>query len=518
MIKTTSLNNIHQMKAIANSVHSVSLSVVMNRIDKYALLETDEMGRADRMTIQDGIAGKELMEAAGLSIVRLIVEKYDQGPAMILCGTGNNGGDGFVIARHLKEAGWPVEVALLGEVSALKGDAALMADRWDGPVVKLSSDILQNQTLVVDGIFGAGLCRSLEGEVAAVIEKVNAMKAVRVAVDVPSGIMGDSGQVAGVAFEAHMTVTFFRRKPAHLLYPGRKVCGEVYVTDIGISDRVLGDINPACHVNHPDVWKASYPVLQPDGHKYDRGHAVVVSGDGAHGGAARLAAKAALRMGAGLTTVLCPQGAVAAHAAQLNAVMIRDFSEFDMSLADERLNVWCLGPANGVTAQTRDRVLSVLNAGRSVVLDADGLSVFEDNPQDLFDGLNSNCVLTPHGGEFARLFPEFAAQDKLSAARAAAALCGAVVLYKGADTVVAEPGGRAVISENAPPTLATAGSGDVLAGMITGLLAQGMPAFEAACAAVWCHGEAARKFGPGLISEDIESLLPSVIGGLKISL
>jgi len=516
------------MKQMAGGPKSGKGSYIESR--DQALLTVAEMAQADQMTIRSGISGAELMEAAGLAVVRHITGRYGPVKTLVLCGPGNNGGDGFVVARHLKDAGWDVELALLGERKKLSGDAARMAAKWPGPLLDLGPDVLAGHGLIVDAIFGAGLCRPITGATAELIERINRFAPAVVAVDVPSGVEGDSGQIRGAGLNAASTVTFFRKKPGHLLLPGRTACGEVVVSDIGILPRVLVDIQPQTHCNGPALWRGGLPRWRDPAalaaiHKYDRGHAVVISGGPAAGGAARLAARAALRIGAGLVSLSCPEAAVTAHAAQLDAVMIKPFEgrgDIAGLLKDDRLNSWCVGPGNGVTAQTRSHVLSILAAGRHAVIDADGLTVFADRPESLFSAIRQNTggavVLTPHDGEFSRLFPDLsrrtAGYDKLDAARQAAARAGAVVVLKGPDTVVAAPDGRAVINDNAPPDLATAGAGDVLSGLISGLLAQGMPAFPAAAAAVWIHGAAAAAFGPGLISEDIEGRVPGVLRGL----
>jgi ADP-dependent NAD(P)H-hydrate dehydratase / NAD(P)H-hydrate epimerase len=334
------------------------------------------------------------------------------------------------------------------------------------------------------------------------------------AIDLPSGINGTTGAVQGDAVRAAATVTFFRKKPGHLLLPGRIFCGKVAVAQIGIDDEVLSHIKPAACENSPNLWGAKWPVPTVEGHKYSRGHAVVVSGGLAHTGAARLAAMAALRGGAGLVTLATPRDALEVNAATNLAVMVRPIdtaAEFEAMLADHRFNAVTIGPGAGVGKHTREMTLTALAGQRSVVLDADALMSFADHAELLFAALNKNrnAVLTPHAGEFHRLFDKSlenipaASVSKLCAAKAAASITGAVVVHKGADTVIAAPDGRGAINANAPPWLATAGTGDVLAGLITGLVAQGMPAFEAAAAAVWIHGEAATVAGPGMISEDL---------------
>jgi hydroxyethylthiazole kinase-like uncharacterized protein yjeF len=350
-----------------------------------------------------------------------------------------------------------------------------------------------------------------------------------IAVDLPSGINGNSGAVMGAAVTASETVTFFRRKPGHLLLPGRLHCGTVEVADIGIPDAVLESIRPGIFANAEALWADRFPVPQPGGHKYRRGHAVVVSGDQSHTGAARLAARGALRAGAGLVTIASPRDALAVNAASNLAVMVRPVDgaeEFAAWLGDPRLNTIVLGPGGGVGSKTREMVLAALSGERAVVLDADALTSFADAPESLFAAIRSRgpaaTVLTPHDGEFARLFsagPQGTeTSSKCDRAKAAAAASGAIVLLKGSDTVVASPEGWVSITENAPPWLATAGSGDVLAGFVAGLLAQGMAAFEAASAAAWLHGETGSEAGPGLIAEDLPEALRMVYRRLFVDL
>jgi hydroxyethylthiazole kinase-like uncharacterized protein yjeF len=365
------------------------------------------------------------------------------------------------------------------------------------------------------------LSRQVAGEPAEMIEAINANGAPVLAVDLPSGINGTSAEIMGKAVRATETVTFFRKKPAHLLLPGRQYCGRVRVADIGIDARVLDEIRPQSFENTPQVWRKAFPVPRIDGHKYARGHALVVSGDLASTGAARLSARAALRAGAGLVTLLSPRDALAINAAALTAVMVRPVDnaiQFADLLGDRRLNACVIGPGAGIGKRTVDFVHTALAAKRALVLDADALTSFADAPEHLFGAIKESgqaqVVLTPHEGEFPRVFSDISnkhpGRSKLERVRAAAERSGAVVLLKGADTTVASPDGRATIAANAPPWLATAGSGDVLAGIIAGLMAQGVDAFEAASIGVWMHGEAAREAGPGLIAEDLPEVMPAV--------
>jgi len=486
----------------------------------HELLTAAEMAQADRLAIAGGIAGIELMERAGRAVADATGGILHGRRVMIVAGPGNNGGDGFIAARLLAERGYEVRICLAGERSRLKGDAAIAADRWSGPVEAASPVSLVDTDIIVDALFGAGLDRDVEGLPRAMIRAINEAGVPVIAVDLPSGVNGTTGAVMGLAVQAGHTVTFFRRKPGHLLLPGRLHCGTVEVADIGIPASVLDTIRPQTFANDPSLWGGQFPVPTPQGHKYSRGHAAVVSGGLAATGAARLAARGALRAGAGLVTIASPRDALAVNAAASLAVMVRPVDgagELATFLGDRRRNAVVLGPGGGVGPDMRDQVLAALESAAAVVLDADALTSFAGEPPALIAALAGRSpatVLTPHDGEFSRLFNPLIEFDKLNnkleKARAAALKSSAIVISKGADTVVASPDGRAAIASNAPPYLATAGSGDVLAGITAGLLAQGMPGFEAASAAVWLHGEAANAFGPGLIAEDLPEMLPSV--------
>lgn len=519
------------------------------------ILSVAEMYAADRTAMENGVAGVDLMDAAGKAVADAIRERWRKRSVLVLAGPGNNGGDGFVAARYLKQAKWPVTIYLMGEKSALKGDAAHHAKRWRNKVQPLEAalEVLAGQDegadlLVIDALFGAGLSRPLDGTVKLLAELLSVSQAQHpdraplvVAVDVPSGLGGDTGrtmdaksgrQGGGVCFHADLTVTFCRPKPAHALMPGRELCGEIVVADIGIADEHVDRIAPNAYVNTPQLWGDAFPHLDGDAHKYARGHVLVLGGE-VMTGAARLAADAARRLGAGLVSIAAPTPAFEIYAASSSSGTLiqpfKDLKKYKKILEDGRKNTCVIGPGAGPVKATRDKALAALCAGKRCVLDADALSVFADDPKALFKAVKAQAkasggvestVLTPHGGEFARVFPDLAKRlgrgkdSKLAAARQAAKRAGCAVLFKGSDTVVAAPDGRAAITVNAPAWLATAGSGDVLSGMIGALLAQGMPAFEAASAAAWLHGEAAAAFGPGLIAEDLIDEIPAQLGWL----
>ncbi len=488
------------------------------------ILTVEQMYEADRYATKHGVPSLTLMENAGATVADEIVKRWKPRPTLVLCGPGNNGGDGFVVARLLKAKGWEIRVALLSTRDALKGDAAAMAKRWDGATKPLSAHAIDGAELVVDALFGAGLTRPLEGVAKETVAALNASSAPVIAIDVPSGLHGDLGRALdGVCVEADVTVTFFRKKPAHLLMPGKLRCGEIVVADIGIPAAALETIRPRIFENGPELWGAAYPWPDPLAHKYARGHCVVVSGPAHATGAARLAARGALRVGAGLVSVASPPDAVSVNAASLTAIMVKPFAGakgLSDLLKDKRLNAAVIGPGCGVGGGTREMVAAVLASRAAAVFDADALTSFSDQPNALFALLRGPAVLTPHEGEFARIFPGLLAksQNRIEAALTAASAAKCTVLLKGPDTVIAAPDGRAVINSNAPPALATGGSGDVLAGFIGGLMAQGLGAFDAACAAAWLHGEAAQRFGPGLIAEDLPEILPAVLAALKVRL
>src|SRR3954465_3352559 len=437
------------------------------------VLTTAEMEHADRLAIAGGTSGFALMLRAGQAVAEAALALVEYGPILVVAGRGNNGGDGFVAATELVARGRSVSVILLCERDSLQGDAALAARGWKGPVLPCNAIALGAPALIIDALFGAGLNRPVKGDTHDIIDAINASAAPVLSVDLPSGINGTTGAVMGVAVRAAETVTFFRRKIGHALLPGRLHCGTIGVAGLGIGADVLARIKPRCWVNDPQLWGGGFPVPRTEGHKYGRGHAVVVSGGLSSTGAARLAARGALRAGAGLVTIASPRDALLVNAAENLAVMVRPVEgadELTEFLSDRRRNTVVLGPGGGVGDRMRTLVLAALAGERAVVLDADALTSFAAEPHTLFAairGCAGATVLTPHEGEFSKLFNDLVelSHSKLEKARSASAASGAIVLLKGPDTVVAAPDGRAAIAANAPPWLATAGSGDVLAGL-----------------------------------------------------
>ncbi|AIJ57595.1 bifunctional ADP-dependent NAD(P)H-hydrate dehydratase/NAD(P)H-hydrate epimerase [Brucella abortus] len=497
----------------------------------FELLTPEEMARADRLTMECGIKeGFALMLAAGRAVADIAQHMFPQKqPVAVLCGPGNNGGDGYVAAQYLLEAGY--EAVCFAAAPPRQGTDAMRASIfYKGQVRDLNEFSPVSFGGIIDALYGAGLARAVEGAQATVIDAVNASGLPVVAVDLPSGISGATGMALGAAMRAKATVTFFRKKPGHLLQPGRAHCGIIHIADIGIPDRILGEINPRVFENSPELWADSLPSPAVDAHKYSRGHAAVFSGAMHSTGAARLSAMAAARSGAGAVTLLSPPDALAVNAAHLTSIMVRETrSQQDAAqfITDRKVTAAVLGPGYGNPAFARDYTKMLLSAAsgkagqfRGLVLDADGITAFENKPDELFDTHRSSAtalVLTPHEGEFKRLFPDIAEDNtsKIDKARKAAMRANAVVIYKGPDTVIAEPGGLAVINSNGTPFLATAGSGDVLTGIVCGLLAQGMAPFAAACASVWVHADAARRFGHGLIAEDLPAQLSAVWSSLS---
>lgn len=528
------------------------------------LLTAAQMRALEQAAIESGeVTGLELMERAGRGVVEAIFEEWPelegQGAspsrspeyfhqeegrrAVVLCGPGNNGGDGFVVARLLHERGWEVEVFLYGDPEKLPPDARVNYERWEaiGDVQPFSEvpDAALAADVVLDALFGTGLVRPVGSEVVEVLNGALMNRSRVVSVDIVSGLCADSGKVLGGeergAF-SHLTVSFHRQKLGHQLSEGPLRCGRVVVKDIGLEERVAQTPDQLVSLAVPkwgDLWKST------SDHKYSHGHALILSGPSGHTGAARLSARGALRVGAGLVTLGVPAEAHQEVAAQITAIMMRQIGEaraLEEVLKDGRLNALCLGPGMGLE-RARELVPVALNGGlkthptRCVVLDADALTAFSDDPSELFGMLHGNCVLTPHAGEFARLFPDIAnklnapatkgpAYSKIDATREAAKQAGCVVLFKGPDTVIAAPSGQCSINsaayEREAPWLATAGSGDVLAGFITGLLARGFAPIQAAETAAWLHVECALEFGPGLIAEDLPEMLPRVFRKLEL--
>ena len=473
------------------------------------ILTTAETAAADKAAIAAGTPGRTLMERAGQAVAAAIQARWSPRPVAVLCGPGNNGGDGFVIARLLARAAWPVRLTLVGEREALRGDAALAAADWAGETHALRSGALDEGELIVDALFGAGLSKPLAPEVRAVLEAAETRGLPIVAVDLPSGLPGDSGKPLDYAPRCALTVTFHRKKPAHVLEPGRSLCGEVVVADIGLA----APQGAILFENGPGLWLDRFPWPQPNSHKHSRGRLGVVSGKIYDTGAARLAARAGLRL-AGTVRMFCPTEAAPIVASHLEAVMLKAFDTAEeLEGHAGEMHAVVFGPAAGLDEITVARLEALARTEAALLLDADALTIFKDRADDLFALVDGRDVLTPHTGEFERIFPGVleGSPEKITAAREAAKRAGCVVLLKGSDTVIAAPDGRAAVNSGGTPWLATAGSGDVLAGVIGGLLAGRMDAFDAACAGAWIHARAGAAFGPGLTAEDLPDLIPEVL-------
>ncbi len=481
----------------------------------FEILSSDQMQKADRLTIEAGTPGFDLMERAGAGVAALVKSTYKGRKILVLCGPGNNGGDGFIAASLLKKAGYAVRVACLVKASALKGDAARAAKGWKGAVLSFDNLIVGPDDVIIDAVFGTGFARKLEKSVVTIFDQIKKSGNSVVAVDVPSGVNGSTGAADPHTLCAAHTVTFFRKKLGHALLPGMALCGEVKVVDIGIVYKSLDKIGYTAVENHPDLWKVHIHPKTPADNKYDYGH-VLVFGGGRLTGAACMAAHGALRVGAGLCTISSPPEAMNVYRAYLPNIMVEQRSgtaSFHSQMSDTRRNAIIIGPGAGVedAEGLRQAVLDVCRDGRPCVLDADALTVFGGDPDILLKALGQHCVLTPHEGEFGRIFPELKTGVKTERALAAAKKCNAIILLKGADTVIAASDGRIVVNINAPPDLATGGAGDVLAGLLAGLLARHVPPFEAACAAAWIEGRAASLFGLGLMATDLFDRIPAVL-------
>lgn len=483
-----------------------------------ALLSCSEMARIDQASLAAGIPGFALMEAAGKHVADTVQSCFPTGRIAVLCGPGNNGGDGFIAASRLKALGRDVVVGVVSAASKQTGDAAKAATVWDGETHALSPALLEGCEIVVDALFGAGLSRAPEGKIAETLAAMGSRKVV--AVDMPSGISGDHGRAHDTALrQADVTVTFFKPKTGHYLLPGRSRCGRLYVADIGIPQTATEHITPAVALNSPDLWRHALPTLSPDSHKYSRG-TVFVTGGPEMIGAACLVTRAAQRAGAGLVRIAAPVQQSPLYKLALESAVVhgvKDTRRYLDLLDDKRIGCAVIGPGLGLdTPGAQEKTLAVLRSALPAVLDADALTLLVNDPQPIIEaGKRGRLLLTPHEGEFARLFPDLAKlTSKCDRALAAAERVGSPVLLKGYDTVIAAPSGHAVINANAPESLATAGAGDVLCGIAAALIAGKMPVFAAACAAAYLHAEAANRFGFGLIASDLPDLLPTILGDI----
>ncbi|MEE8258611.1 MAG: NAD(P)H-hydrate dehydratase [Sphingomonadales bacterium] len=489
----------------------------MSYDSQYAVLTAGEMIAAERAAFDAGIPAFTLMLSAGRGFAKAVSHRKKPGKILFLNGPGNNGGDGWVAAELLRRKGWQVFCCALKIPDDGSCAAAEAYGKWQGEVVEFPDD-LSSFDVIVDALFGTGLERPVEGRAAEWINAANETEALRIAVDIPSGISSDSGEVLGTAFAAGLTVTFSQKKRGHVLMPGLELCGDVEVVDIGIEP-----VAATVFENDPGIWKDKIPHPGKGDYKQTRGHLLVIGGEAGMSGAGRMAARAGLRSGAGLVTTLAPAAALSAYAEKQLAVMSRGYGspgEFSEVITSGKFSAFVIGPGNGVGAETRGRVLEVLATGKPCALDADALTSFEGNPKALFKKLHENAVLTPHLGEFRRLWPgldpsQDSGTDKITAVQKASARAGAVVLLKGPDTVIAHPGGRALVNVHASPHLATAGSGDVLAGIIGGFLTQKVAPLLAAGAGAWIHGEAGIRLGQGLIAEDLIEEIPHVLKKLN---
>lgn len=514
-------------------------SIMSDLIKKYAinglcdadlpfeLLTPKEMGQADQLAvISRGYESYHLMLNAAQAVGNVILEKYNNSQRVaVICGPGNNGGDGYAVAEFLKARGYQAICFSCGQ-PRIGSDAHKAFADWSGTTLNIDALVFSEFDLIVDALYGAGLGRGLDEKTEALVKKINASGTPVVAIDLPSGIFGRDGSVHTIAVKATYTVTFFRLKPGHVCYPARAYCGDIILRDIGIMSDVLKDICPNTSVNLPKMWLHDWPVLDYDMHKYSKGHVVVFSGPAIMTGAARLAAYAAARSGAGLVTILSPQDALSVHESHLTSVMLKEMGSDANVLSffqQRKVKTAVLGPGFGAMDRAFTLIKTILakqDCLETIVLDADALTAIADKTDEIFELIKQSTVkvvLTPHEGEFRRIFPKIASKSnspRIDKAREAALKSGATVVYKGADSMIASPDGRLSITVNGTPFLATAGSGDVLSGIMGGLLVQGMPVYEAVCAGNWMHAECGRQAGIGAIADDLITQIPSILQNL----
>lgn len=499
------------------------------------LFSLNEMQRADALAIQSGISGLSLMEQAG-NRVACKIEQICEGPSRlcILAGPGNNGGDAFVVARLLSRRAYKIDTFMFClkdmQKSCKESDAKKMQEKWVKEGGKLHSiedlnalkESIDGSALIIDGIFGAGLSRNIEGPLIEIIERFNQANTPVLAIDVPTGMNGNTGQIMGAAIKADYTVSFHAPKQGHKLYPGKDICGKLYIENIGISERVTQNIAPKQYENTPELWKACLKPRSAQSHKYNYGAVLVVAGDHTMRGASVLSSNAAIKAGAGLVTLALnkeEEGTV--HPQSFAAIMhnvipeTSDEKAWVELFAEKKITGALIGPGTSPSEETRQKCLALLKQNSRVLLDAGALTAFKGHRDALIEAIKARketepkVILTPHEGEFKKLFPAFDLSDKVNAAREAARETQAIILIKGADTVIASPDGRVIINTNAPPTLATAGTGDVLAGIITALASnKDNPTFEAAAAGVYIHAECANQISSELVADDLIGQIP----------
>lgn len=483
---------------------------------QYAILTTEQMQAADAYTIAQGVNAYALMKNAGSAAAKFIQNQWPNGGFVVLCGPGNNGGDGYVIATQLHALGRQVRVMSLYNQATSSSETQAHRSQCTVTIESLDITALLKADVIIDAIFGMGLDRDLPASLVNLIALINKNQKIVCAVDIPTGIDGMGRFFSPYALQAKATVSFFRKKPAHVLQPSQAVCGEVHIKQIGIDSTVI-NAGHTLFENHPLLWKKDLPRLQAQTHKYSRGQALIFGGTYMTG-AARLSALACARAGAGATSLACYHSVWSIYANSLLSVMVKSWSDLQeaIEIIKGSYGAVLIGPGAGRTTELMTLVLKILQHSiATVVLDADALSLFINQPKLLFEQIKKSeavVILTPHEGEFARLFPDLALEvcslNKIQRARQAAQRSQAIVVLKGSDTVIAHPNSETVVQSQSTPYLATAGSGDVLAGMVTGLAAQYMSPFAAACAAVWLHSQSALEFGPGLIAEDLVQRVP----------
>lgn len=480
----------------------------------FEILTADEMKQADLAAVKSGTPAVDLIRSAAAGLAGAIQRNMPPGRVLFLCGKGNNGADGFAAAEILRDKeGWEVRVACLEKVKDLKGDAAKIAKAFGGTTESLNSNLSVHSTdLVIDAVFGTGFEGDLPPELVILFDKIRSKKIPVIAADIPSGINATTGAIAEGTLKPAMTVVFCRKKIAHVLQPARSFCGKQHIALVSIDDETIAALGTQTFENTPALWLNSFPFPRADMHKYDRGHVVVYGGND-RTGAACLAAHAAQRSGAGVVSITSSPDAALVYKLYRASIMVDTWQtpdDYKALMRDERKNTLLLGPGAGADERLKDAVIAALEFNKTLVLDADALTVFKDDPKALFDKLSPQHILTPHEGEFARLFGSLEG-SKLARARAAAKTANAIIILKGSDTVIAAPDGTAVINTNAPPILAIAGAGDVLAGLVSGFVAQGMPPFMASLAGVWLQAEAAKTHGIGLTAEDIIHQIPQTL-------
>jgi len=482
-----------------------------------AIFLPEEMRRFERLNFTKK-QSYEFMERAGHEVFKLIENNFTKKQSVIvLCGPGNNGGDGFVVARYLMEEGYKVKVYTFANKDNYIGDALEALKNFKGVIKALSFFNLEKKALIVDALFGIGLKRKIKGRLKKIFQQIKKSNNPVVSVDIPSGISSSDGKILGSAIKATFTVTFHRKKAGHVLGDGKEFSGKLSVVDIGFSNKKMKN---RYIENSPHLWVKYFPWKKISGHKYSRGRVVVHGGQKEFTGATILSAQAALRTGTGSVKIICSKNTLQIYSLKFPSVLkteINNIYQLEKFLKKEKITSILIGPGAGSNKKVKEIVKLILRKVKYAVIDADALTCFKNDLKSLYNLLDKNKIITPHLGEFHRIFPTIKKKlNNVDKVLIATKLTKSNIVLKGSSTIIISYDKKIIINDHSSSELAVIGSGDVLSGLIVSLVGdKKMSPFLAGCAATWIHGDIAKKYGKGLIAEDIVKGIPAALKRLK---